>query len=78
MTFNPIDHGRDVKANPGKYVRMDNLIAIVTATAPLRAAKTLNELRDLFTEATRKHKGNDAMISDLMRAKDRRKEELEA
>lgn len=74
--FDPVDYIQQVRKQPENYRRMDNLIKQMAATAPLRAAKNMRELRDTFLEATRAAKGDEDLLEYLTEVKDRRKREL--
>lgn len=74
--FDPILHIRQVRTHPENYVRMDNLIKQMAATAPLRSAQSLEELRKRFNEATRSAKGDAELLGYLTEVKERRKSEL--
>lgn len=75
--FDPIAYVRHIRTHPENYIRMEALIKQMTATAPLRAARNLAELKHRFTEATRSAKGDNDLIEYLMEVKDKRKTELE-
>lgn len=74
--FDSSEAARDQRAHPDKYMRWDTLLKQMAATAPLRAAKSIVELRKTYTAAMKEAEGDEDLREYLTEVKDKKKGDL--
>ena len=73
--FDPAAYAREVKAHPENFFQLSDLVAEYTAVRGIMAAKTMDELKSVYTASVKARK--DPSSKKLFaEAKDRRKEIL--